>query len=277
MGETKQILEGQHNNQQKNNEGIVEIDCLTYKKLKGSYFQSKETLAEYLLVQSKHNYNRSKLLTLINKNVGKFRPICGRCYCYANQLKEVREKAKRELTINVELPKYQRPYNLDDIATQYERISTLSGVNTFSKQLFKKIVKDYFEMFWELMLNDYEYDLGYNIGKIYPIRDKYNRVRVDPRKKYKVDNIAYTINKATYYKIYWDKLPKQKVRLNRSLLYYWKFNPPDKVNRKLTELSINDEKGYKVKITPPTFYSGQKRLDDYIERSNKGEIGENYD
>lgn len=279
MARTKQTLVEQPNSNQqaKNNKSIVEIDCLTYNKIKNAYYENADNLVEYLLTLNTHNYNSSKLKKLITTNITKYTPICGRCYCYTSDLKLVKEKAKRNLSITLTMPKYKRPYNLDDIAAQYEKISTTSGVNMLNKNLFKNIVKDYFEIFWEMMLNDYEYDFGYNIGKIYPIRDKYNRVRVDPRKVYTVDNITYTTNKSTYYKMYWDKMTLHKSVNNRTLLYYWKFIPPDKVNKKLTDLSINDEKGYRVKITPPSFYAGQARVDDFIERANKGEIDNSYE
>ena len=54
----------------------------------------------------------------------------------------------------------------------------------------------------------------------------------------------------------------------RTNLYYWRFNPPERVNRELALNSIEDNKGYKVRRTPPGFYD-KDRLEDFIQTINK--------
>lgn len=249
---------------------IVEIDCLTYRPIRGSYFVDSNILLNYLEDIDIHNTSKQNLKMALTKSLNLQYPICGRCFAESNKVKELAAAYRQKIKIQVKLPKLMRVYNVDDIARQYEDISLLTGIDFVSIKLFKAIIKDFFEIFWDKMLleNEFVYDFGFKIGTFYAVKDRYNRVRTNIKRNYAVTNMSYTQNKDVYYKIYWDKDIKNKTINKRTNLYYWRFNPPDKVNRELALTSITDEKGYKVRRTPPSFYD-KDRLDDFIQTINK--------
>lgn len=249
---------------------IVEIDCLSYNPIKGSYFTDSKVLVDYLLSIDRHNMTRQSIKMGVSKSLNSQYPVCGKCFAETRRLKELADLYKQKIKIQVKLPKLMRVYNIDDIARQYEAISLLTGINFVNVKTFKGIVKDFFEIFWDKMIaeNNFEYDFGFKIGKFYAVKDRYNRVRVNINKTYAVTNMSYTQNKEVYYKIYWDKDVKNKTVNKRTNLYYWRFNPPERVNRELALNSIEDNKGYKVRRTPPGFYD-KDRLDDFIQTINK--------
>lgn len=249
---------------------LVEIDCLTYQPIKGSYYADSKILIDYLLNTTKHKLTRSNLQLGLSRALNGQLPVCGKCFAETSRLKELAELYKQKIKIQVKLPKLTRVYNIDDIARQYESISLLTGINFVNTKLFKAIVKDFFELFWEKMLEDdnFEYDFGFKIGKFLPVKDRYNRVRTNIKKTYAVTNLSYTQNQDVYYKIYWDKDVKNKTVNKRTNLYYWKFNPPERIQRELSLHAIADDKGYKVRRTPPGFYD-KDRLEDFIQTINE--------